>query len=197
MTNAHDVVKFWLDEIGPASWYVPGKGLDQEVRDRFEQVWWNTLKGANALWLTYATGTLAYLILMDQMPRNMFRGTARAFGSDRQALAASKAALQNGWDLKIDEPARQFFYMPLMHSESLTDQDRAVRLILTRLPIGKSSQLAHAQAHREIIREFGRFPARNVALSRKATVSEEIYNKAGGYGLTLNVISQASLGVID
>ena len=93
--------------------------------------------------------------------------------------------------MKINEPARQFFYMPLMHSESLTDQDRAVRLILTRLPIGKSTQLVHAQAHREIIREFGRFPARNVALSRKATVSEEIYNKAGGYRLTLNVISQS------
>jgi len=192
MTTVHDVVVFWLDEIGPKGWYVPGEGLDQEIRDRFEQVWWDTVNGANALWLTYATGTLAYLILMDQMPRNMFRGTARSFGSDRQALAASKAALQNRWDLRIDEPARQFFYMPLMHSESLTDQDRAVRLILTRLPEGKIQQLPHAQAHREIIRKFGRFPARNDALSRPATAPEIAYDKAGGYGFTLETIIAAS-----
>ena len=191
MATAHGVVKFWLDEIGPEHWYVPSQGLDQEIRDRFEQLWWDTLNGANGLWLSYATGTLAYLILMDQMPRNMFRGSARSFGSDRQALAASKAALQNGWDLKIDEPARQFFYMPLMHSEILTDQDRAVRLILTRLPIGKTKQLRHAQAHREIIREFGRFPARNLALSRKDTALEVTYNKAGGYRFTLNTIKNA------
>ena len=72
MTTVHDVVGFWLDEIGPKGWYVPGEGLDQEIRDRFEQVWWDTVNGANALWLTYATGTLAYLILMDQMPRICF-----------------------------------------------------------------------------------------------------------------------------
>ena len=128
---------------------------------------------------------------MDQMPRNMFRGSARSFGSDRQALAASKAALKNGWDLKIDEPARQFFYMPLMHSESLADQDRAVRLILTRLPIGKTTQLRHAQAHRKIIRQFGRFPARNLALCRKDTALEVAYHRAGGYQLTLSTILKA------
>jgi len=159
------------------------------VRRRFEQLWWNTLNGANGLWLTYATGTLAYLILMDQMPRNMFRGTARSFGSDRHARAAAKAALHNGWDLKIDEPARQFFYMPLMHSESLTDQDRAVRLITSRLPQGKAVQLPHAQAHRDIIRKFGRFPARNTALNRRATKPEVIYTQAGGYDFTLKILS--------
>ena len=132
MTTVNEVVGFWLDEVGPERWYDADEALDHEVRRRFELLWWNTLNGANGLWLTYATGTLAYLILMDQMPRNMFRGTARSFGSDRHARAAAKAALHNGWDLKIDEPARQFFYMPLMHSESLTDQDRAVRLITSR-----------------------------------------------------------------
>ena len=95
----------------------------------------------------------------------MVRGTARSFGSDRQATSAAKTALQNGWDLRIDEPARQSFYMPLMHSESLMDQDRAVRLINMCWPEGKTQQLHHAQAHREIIRELGRFPARNDALA--------------------------------
>jgi uncharacterized protein (DUF924 family) len=75
MTTVHDVVDFWLGEVGPKGWYVPDGGLDQKIRDRFEHIWWNTLNGANTLWLTYATGTLPYLILMDQMPRNMFRGS--------------------------------------------------------------------------------------------------------------------------
>ena len=192
MTTVNEVVDFWLDEVGADRWYAADEALDHEVRRRFEQLWWDTLNGANGLWLTYASGTLAYLILMDQMPRNMFRGTARSFGSDRHALAASKAALHNGWDLKIDEPARQFFYMPLMHSESLTDQDRAVRLIMSRLPQGRTFQLPHAQAHRDIIRKFGRFPARNDALNRRATAPEVIYTKAGGYDFTLKSLAASS-----
>ena len=174
MTTVNEVVDFWLDEVGADRWYAADEALDHEVRRRFEQLWWDTLNGANGLWLTYASGTLAYLILMDQMPRNMFRGTARSFGSDRHALAAAKAALHNGWDLKIDEPARQFFYMPLMHSESLTDQDRAVRLIMNRLAQGRTFQLPHAQAHRDIISKVGRFPARNDALDRSAPAPELI-----------------------
>ena len=189
MTTVNEVVDFWLDEVGAERWYAADEALDHEVRRRFEQLWWDTLNGANGLWLTYASGTLAYLILMDQMPRNMFRGTARSFGSDRHALAAAKAALHNGWDLKIDEPARQFFYMPLMHSESLTDQDRAVRLIMSRLPQGRRLQLPHAQAHRDIIRKFGRFPARNDALNRRATAPEVIYTQAGGYDFTLKSLA--------
>ena len=190
MARPNDVLGYWLDELGPKEWYAGGIDLDGAISERFKDLWWKTINGANGLWLTYPTGTLAYLILMDQMPRNMFRGTANSFGSDRQAVAAAKLAIQNGWDLKIDEPARQFFYMPLMHSESLTDQDRAVRLILKRMPDGKSQQLPHARAHREIIRKFGRFPARNNALSRKSTLQEEAYILEGGYVSTLRQLAQ-------
>jgi uncharacterized protein (DUF924 family) len=190
MVSANQVVEFWIDEVGSHGWYMGDVQLDQKVTEGFEATWWDTLNGGNALWLTYATGTLAYLILMDQMSRNMFRGTARAFGSDRQALAAAKSAIQNGWDLRIDEPARQFFYTPLMHSESLTDQDRAVRLIKTRLPNGQASQLLHARAHREVIRQFGRFPFRNEALDRKSTALEVDYEVAGGYSLTLRELTE-------
>ena len=192
MADANDVVGYWLDELGSKGWYAGGSDLDAIIRERFKDLWWKTYNGANGLWLTYPTGTLAYLILMDQMPRNMFRGTANSFGSDRQAVAAAKLAIQNGWDLKIDEPARQFFYMPLVHSESLTDQDRAVRLILARMPDGKLQQLPHARAHREIIRKFGRFPARNNALSRKSTSQEEAYMLAGGYVVTLRELAQTA-----
>jgi uncharacterized protein (DUF924 family) len=190
MVSANQVVEFWIDEVGSHGWYMGDVQLDQKVTEGFEATWWDTLNGGNALWLTYPTGTLAYLILMDQMSRNMFRETARAFGSDRQALAAAKSAIQNGWDLRIDEPARQFFYTPLMHSESLTDQDRAVRLIKTRLPNGQASQLLHARAHREVIRQFGRFPFRNEALGRKSTALEVDYEVAGGYRLTLRELTE-------
>ena len=91
-------MEFWIDEVGSHGWYMGDVQLDQKVTEGFEATWWDTLNGGNALWLTYPTGTLAYLILMDQMSRNMFRETARAFGSDRQALAAAKSAIQNGWD---------------------------------------------------------------------------------------------------
>ena len=190
MVSANQVVEFWIDEVGSHGWYMGDVQLDQKVTEGFEATWWDTLNGGNALWLTYPTGTLAYLILMDQMSRNMFRETARAFGSDRQALAAAKSAIQNGWDLRIDEPARQFFYTPLMHSESLTDQDRAVRLIKTRMPNGQASQLLHARAHREVIRQFGRFPFRNEALGRKSTALEVDYEVAGGYRLTLRELTE-------
>ena len=146
------------------------------------------MEGSYALWLTYPTGTLAYLVLMDQLPRNMFRGSAKAFSSDKYARAAAKMAIDRGWDMRIDEPARQFFYLPLMHSENLCDQERAVRLILTRMPETGASNLLHAKAHRELIRQFGRFPTRNTALSRRSTGPEMAYVNTNGYGEMLQAV---------
>ena len=141
--------------------------------------------GGDIWWLTYPSGTLAYIILMDQFPRNMFRNDGRAFVSDRSARAAAKIAVTRNWDMKISEPARSFFYMPLVHSENLIDQDRAVRLMCTRLPEMGASNLLHAKAHREIIRKFGRFPFRNEALDRDTTPQEQAFIDGGGYGAVL------------
>ena len=177
-----DVLAFWLDEVGEDGWYAGGEALDQTIRDRFMSLYEHACEGALSLWLTYPSGTLAYIILTDQMSRNMFRDTARAFATDMIAKAAAKGAISKGWDMRIDEPARQFFYMPLMHSENLADQDRAVRLFMTRMPNSGEKNLPHAQAHREVIRQFGRFPTRNVALSRQTSVDEQAYLDEGGYG---------------
>ena len=117
---------------------------------------------------------MAYIILTDQFPRNMFRGQGRAFASDRAALAVAKSSIHKGWDMRIDPPARQFFYLPMMHSENLIDQDRCVRLMCERMP-HSSSNLLHARAHRKVIREFGRFPYRNDALDRPYTALEQSY----------------------
>ncbi|HBZ43773.1 MAG TPA: DUF924 domain-containing protein [Maritimibacter sp.] len=189
MTNPDEILSFWLDEVGPKGWYEASDELDAEIRERFLDAWKKAVDGSLSLWLTYPSGTLAYVILLDQFPRNMFRGSGAAFSSDKAALAAAKCAVDKGWDLRIDEPARQFFYMPLMHSESLVDQDRCVRLMLTRMPETGAANLLHAKVHREVIRRFGRFPYRNEALARETTGPEAAFANDGGYGAVLREMS--------
>ncbi len=187
-----NVLKFWLDEVGESDWYKSDPDLDDRVRDRFEQAWTGAMAGRFGLWLTYPGGALAYIILTDQFPRNMFRDTGQSFASDRIALAAAKQAIARGWDLRIDEPARQFFYLPLMHSENLTDQDRCIRLMHDRMPESGKNNLLHARAHREVIRQFGRFPTRNAALSRGLTRNEAAYVASGGYGRTVRELQETA-----
>jgi len=190
MIAPEEVLRFWLDEVGPKGWYAVSEELDSKIRDRFDAARRKACEGSCALWLTYPSGTLAYIILMDQFPRNMFRGEGQAFASDRAALAAAKAAVHRKWDLRIDEPARQFFYLPLMHSENLCDQEQCIRLICERMPETGADTLLHARAHREVIRKFGRFPYRNAALARATTATEQAYIDNGGYATTLRKLQQ-------
>lgn len=182
MVSVEQVLQFWLDEVGPQGWYAVDETLDNTIRTRFEEAWNQANEGKFGMWLTYPSGALAYIILMDQFPRNMFRGSAEAFASDKAARAAAKVAIDHRWDLKIDAPARQFFYLPLMHSENLCDQERCVRMMKERMPGEGNSNLLHARAHRAVIREFGRFPYRNEALDRNTTAQERDFLKNRGYG---------------
>lgn len=177
-----EVLDFWLREVGPAGWYAGGDALDAQVRGRFLPTWEAAMEGRLGSWLTTPPEALAYAILLDQLPRNMFRGDPRSFASDRQARSAAKTAIARGWDLKVPEPERQFFYLPLEHSENLVDQDRCVRLMAARLPETGPEQLLHARAHREQIRRFGRFPMRNEVLRRPNTPEEAEFLARGGYG---------------
>ncbi len=191
MTRPEDILAFWLDEVGPKGWYGGGADLDAKVRDRFQDTWKAAQDGGLSLWLTYPGGALAYIILNDQLPRNMFRDDVQAFASDPLALAAAKSAIGRQWDRRIDAPARQFFFLPLMHSENLSDQDRCVRLFLTRMPDRGGDNLLHARAHREVIRRFGRFPFRNEALSRVDRPSEIAFKERGGYGKIVHELEQS------
>ncbi len=182
MEIAQQVVSYWLDEVGPEGWYRGDAALDQDIRDRFEAVWDEAQIGGCGKWMTDPMGALAYIILNDQFSRNMFRGDEKSFASDKTARAAAKVAIDRDWDRAVAEPARSFFYMPLMHSENLIDQDRAVRLIHSRLPETGESTLEHAKVHRAIIRKFGRFPFRNEAFGRSNTAAEQRFMDAGGYG---------------
>ncbi|PKQ14115.1 MAG: DUF924 domain-containing protein [Alphaproteobacteria bacterium HGW-Alphaproteobacteria-1] len=192
MVSPDEVLRFWLDEVGPKGWYEKDDALDAEIRARFLSAWESVRTGTYAMWLTYPSGTLAYIILSDQFPRNMFREQARAFETDRAALTAAKVAINRGWDMRIDEPARQFFYLPLMHSENLCDQERCIRLICERMPEHGPGNLLHARAHREVIRRFGRFPYRNAALGRSSTAPERMFEDEGGYGALVRQVQKAA-----
>lgn len=185
MITAADITDFWLDEVGPQGWYMPPEGLDDQIRDRYAAHTETALEGGYDAWCHTPEGTLAVLILLDQFPRNMYRDTARAFAYDERARAICKWAIWRGQDLRIVGPARQFFYMPLMHSESLQDQQRAVRLFMMR---GDDGNLKHARAHRDQIRMFGRFATRNTAMERMSTQAEQAFLDAGGYGALYNAL---------
>lgn len=176
---AQDILDFWLDEIGPKGWYASDPALDARIRDRFGELWERGRTGGLDLWRCNPRSILALIVLLDQFPRNMFRDDARAFASDAKAISTAKTAIAHGYDRAFESPGRQFFYLPLMHSESISEQERAVRLFL--LHLGRNDSLRHARAHREVIRRFGRFPYRNAALGRASTPAETAFLEAGGY----------------
>ncbi|MCV2864238.1 DUF924 family protein [Albidovulum sediminicola] len=182
MNEAKEIVHYWLEDVGPDGWYAAVDAVDAEIRKRFLDLWEKAHAGALTQWCETAEGALAYLILTDQFPRNMFRGDPRSFATDAAARAAARVAVGQGLDLAIAEPARVFFYMPFEHSEDLEDQDFAVDLMDRNLPETGAEFAVHSRAHREIIRRYGRFPFRNAALGRQTTKEERAFLDGGGYG---------------
>ena len=185
MADAEEIRRFWVEEVGPSGWYASTEALDATIQERFGAAWERAAAGDFHEWACDPDKALSLLILLDQFPRNMFRGSGRAFETDRKALCVAKKAIEAGFDMRTPEPERQFFYLPLMHSESLTDQERCVRLMKTRMLKAGEGQLLHAKVHREVIRKFGRFPYRNAALHRAMTDVEAAYLDAGGYQQTM------------
>jgi uncharacterized protein (DUF924 family) len=187
-----EISRFWIEEVGPKGWYEVSEDLDERIRKDFQDAWEAAHAGDLHDWCHDAPGTFGFLILTDQFPRNMFRGQARAFETDALARSAAKMAIDRRWDLCVPEPGRQFFYLPLVHSENLGDQDRAVRLIVERMPETGAENLRHACAHRQVIRRFGRFPGRNKALGRLTLPGEAEYLENNGYAEFLKDCAPAS-----
>jgi len=185
MAKAEEIIRFWVDEVGPPGWYNGSEKLDSKIQERFGETWEQAAAGEFREWTCDPRKSFALVILLDQFPRNMFRGDSRAFSTDRRALCVAKKSIDAGFDLRVSEPERQFYYLPLMHSEILTDQERCVRLMTIRMNNTGDENLFHAKVHREVIRKFGRFPYRNGVLDRDMTTKELAYLDAGGYGETL------------
>lgn len=183
------ILDFWLG-AGPDKWYAKDDAFDAEIAARFGAAWEQAARGAfDESWATGPEGALALIVLLDQVPRNIFREDPRAYASDERARTIACYALDRGWDLRIAEPERQFVYMPFMHSERLTDQDHCVRLMAERMT--GTDNLLHARVHREIIRRYNRFPYRNAPLGRRSTPAEEAFLAQGGYGQILRELQDA------
>ena len=190
MDDPVEVLDYWLDEVGPAGWYAGGAALDADIREKFGDLWLAASEGKLDHWIDGPAGTLAFLILTDQMSRNMFRDTAAAFSTDARARDGARTALESGWDLQAPEPERQFFYLPFEHSEDPEDQALSVALFEMRMPDTGAANLLHARAHREVIGRYGRFPTRNLALGRENTPDESLYLENGGYGAIVQLLQE-------
>ena len=165
---AREVLDFWFSH-GWDDWWKPSDALDEQIRELFFQLWETQRERPVAGFLGSADDALAAVILFDQFPRNMFRGSADQFATDHIALAVAKAAIERGYDDGMDANRRGFLYMPFQHSEALKDQ---VQSLLLFSALGDPEQLRYARLHHEVIERFGRFPHRNAVLGRKPTAME-------------------------
>ncbi|GAD56855.1 LOW QUALITY PROTEIN: putative transmembrane protein [Limimaricola cinnabarinus LL-001] len=179
-TEAERVLTFWLEEVEPKQWYIADDDLDATIRSRFGGLWDKAAEGALGHWLTEPNGALAYIIVTDQFARNLWRDDPRAFQLDDSARSVAKLAIDNGWDREIVPPGRS---SSTCHCIPRTSSIRTA-------PCGCSTSgcqrpkaaCCHARAHREVIRDFGRFPFRNKALGRETSEAEAEWLEQSGYG---------------
>ncbi len=180
MRDVNQVLEFWFAESNKANWFKKDPAFDAECR-RFEALHERAAAGQLAAWQYTPDGALALVLCLDQFPRNLYRGTPRAFATDAKARAVSDWAVDRDFDLHFKTgDHRLFFYLPFEHSEDLDDQHRAVELVRTRCT--DPEQLRYAHLHRDVIARFGRFPHRNAVLGRPSTPDEEEYLRQPGAG---------------
>ena len=177
VATAKQVLAFWK-KAGPKRWFKADPKFDHEILDRFLVTHQAAELGKLASWEEAAESALAFVIVLDQFPRNMFRGTARAFATDPLALAAAKRAVERGFDRKIKSPEKAFFYLPFEHSENLADQETALKLYEAT---GNKENVRWAKLHYDTIKRFGRFPHRNEILGRVSTAEEIAFLDGGGF----------------
>lgn len=179
LTDSHDAVTadwaaallhFWFNEVGEEGWWSHDPALDRQCAARFKVLWEEKRHLPATDFLERADDALAAVLLFDQLPRNMFRGSAWAFASDLLARDVARGAVALGYDIQIGGAGRLFFYMPFQHSEELEDQDLSLSLFEGA---GDAESLAFARKHHATIARFGRFPHRNAVLGRETRPEEQ------------------------
>ena len=164
-----EIVAFWFETLKPEDWYRKNAAVDAAITARFAATYDMLKKGVPPEWLAEPMGMLAAIIVLDQFPRNMFRDDARAFATDRAALALAKRAIGEGADMRLPPEQRAFIYLPFQHAETVEDQARSIELFTA---LGVPLNLDFALRHQAIIARFGRFPHRNSVLGRTSTAEE-------------------------
>jgi uncharacterized protein (DUF924 family) len=159
------VLEFWFQRERK-DWFAKDERFDAEILSRFLPLYERAAAGGLADWLQAPRSCLALVIVLDQFPRNMFRGSARAFAADPLALAAARTIVERGWDRSFSPDERTFAYLPFEHSESIEDQERSLKLF------EGGENFEWARKHYDIVRRFGRFPHRNAVLGRESTPDE-------------------------
>ena len=172
-----DILAFWR-AAGSDRWYQRDDAFDADLRRRFLGLWRKAVAGELSCWEATDDGALALVIVLDQFPRNMFRGDAATYSSDALALEVANRAIARGADRRMAADLLEFLYMPLMHSEHLADQERCVELFRNT---ANADNLRYAEDHAGIIRRFGRFPHRNAVLGRVTTPEEQAFLDGGGF----------------
>lgn len=167
----HDILAFWR-EAGPGRWFTPDDDFDELCRLRFLPTYQQAAAGALDGWKDTAEGALALVILLDQMPRNMFRGEARTWAADPAAVRVAQGAIRRGFDAEADPALRRFFYIPFMHAEDPAMQEQSLRL---HEALGDPEMLEWSRHHHGIVARFGRFPHRNAVLGRASTAEEHSF----------------------
>jgi uncharacterized protein (DUF924 family) len=173
----NDILGFWR-HAGPDKWYAKNRAFDEAIRLKFEPVHHRAARGEYDAWTATADGALALLILLDQFPRNLYRGSAHSWATDPKARAIARAAVEAGFHRQVEPPLRQFFVLPFEHSENLADQDFGLAVAAE---LDDPEIVKWATIHRDIIARFGRFPHRNPALGRVTTADEQAFLDEGGF----------------
>lgn len=179
--SQEDILAFWFEETSPQQWFQVNPDFDAEIRARFHADYEKAKQGLFDDWRRDADGCLALCIMLDQFPRNMFRGTPAAFATDGKALAVARHAVAEGFDQLLGPVRRRFIYLPYEHSENMDDQRKSVALFAAMKkddPVGYD----YAVDHLKVIEAFGRFPHRNQILGRENTPDEDIYLAQPGAG---------------
>jgi uncharacterized protein (DUF924 family) len=171
-----EVLDFWFGTLSREDWYRKSESLDETVRNRFEDLY-RRIAASTPVGDEAARTLLAAVIVLDQFPRNMFRGTSQAFVTDGKALALVKAAVASGADRALAFDQRHCLYLPFQHSEDLADQEQGCAIYQA---LGDEEGLDFARRHKAIIEHFGRFPHRNAALGRASTPEETAFLKKPG-----------------
>ncbi|MGQ4660953.1 DUF924 family protein [Lysobacter sp. F6437] len=176
--RASEVVGFWR-EAGPSKWFGGGVAFDAQCRDACLDLHLAAARGELHDWAEWAESALALVLLLDQIPRNVFRGSAHAYATDPLARNLAERAVGHGFDRQVDPDLRTFFYLPFIHSEAMLDQQRALELYQSMDQPGADKWAVH---HHGIIERFGRFPHRNHLLGRATSPAEQAFLDEGGFG---------------